>query len=273
MRAKAPGPAMWKLAKGDSVVWILGTLHESPKVVNWDSTRFRRILDGANLLILPRVDTRTIPQRDKQLPASQRLENVVSAATYQRYQTMVKSEKADDGPRMAYKPAWAGSWLMAEVYETHAFSSRIVPQELPAFARAKDVAIKYIDRHTKSLEQRQYAAFDATTGEACLNAYLDGIDHDLATTNEMGVAWAQGDVATILAHHQDPAWIACILAQPEYARIYETYAVDDMVKATDDALLVPGKSVAVMPLSDLLRRDGILDRLRAQGVTITAPAE
>jgi hypothetical protein len=52
----------------------------------------------------------------------------------------------------------------------------------------------------------------------------------------------------------------------------ETRSVADTVAAIDAALARPGKTLAVFPLGDLLRRDGALDRLRAQpGVTVTAP--
>ncbi len=275
VRAHAPGPAMWKLTKGDSTVWVMGTLHVAPKGVTWDSTRLRHILTGAHFLILPRiVDDWTISQQQMELPGSQQLSDVVSARTYQRFQDVLNREKLDGLPiGLMFEPAWAGSWLISHVYYAHDITTHIVPPEIAGFAVQSGVIVKYVDRHTTRLQSRQYDRLDKATGEACLNDYLDGIDHDLATVDEMGKAWAEGDVSDILAHHRDPAWVTCFLSQPKYAQIYETYAVDDMVKAVDNALKAPGKSVAVMPISDLLRQGGILDRLRAEGVTITAPVE
>ncbi len=275
VRAHAPGPAMWKLTRGDATVWVMGTLHVSPKDVAWDATRFRRELSGAHLLILPRiVDDVDVSEQTMELPRSQQLVDVVSPATYSRFQAVLKQEDFNDLPTgLTYKPAWAGLWLIFHAYRAHGITTAIVPAEIAGFAAQSGVTIKYVDRHTNGLQARQYDHLDPATGEACLNDYLDSTDHDLTTTDLMGKAWAEGDVPTILANHREPAWVTCFLAQPKYAQTYETYAVDDMVKAVDDALKMPGKSVAVMPLSDLLRRDGILDRLRAEGVTITAPAE
>jgi uncharacterized protein YbaP (TraB family) len=275
VRARVPGPAMWKLTRGESTVWVMGTLHVSPKDVNWDATRFRRVLQGAHVLILPHViDDWTITPEQMQLSGDKQLDDVVSARTYQRYQDVLHREQFADLPTgLTYQPAWAGSWLIVHVYRAHGITTHIIPAEVADFAAQSGVAVKYVDRHTTWLQARQYGRLDPAAGEACLDDYLDSIDHDLATVALMGKAWAEGDVSTILASHRDPAWVTCFLSQPKYARIYETYAVDDMVKAVDNALKAPGKSVAVMPLSDLLRRDGILDRLRAEGVTITAPAE
>ena len=275
VRAHAPGPAMWKLTRGDATVWVMGTLQVAPKAVTWDATRFRRILSGAHVLILPRViQDEPVSEQDMELSGTQQLSDVVSAPAFHRFQTDLQQENFDGLPNgLAYQPAWAGVWLIVSVYSAHDITTNIAPPEVATYAAQSGIAIKYVDRHTNRLQARQYNRMDKASGEACLDTYLDGIDHDLATADLMGKAWAEGDVPTILANHREPAWVSCFLAQPKYAAIYETYAVDDMVKAVDDALKTSGKSVAVMPLSDLLRRDGILDRLRAEGVTITAPAE
>jgi len=275
VRAHAPGPAMWKLTRGASTVWVMGTLHVAPKTVAWDATRFQRVLAGAHVLILPRVvRDDTVSEQDMELPGSQQLSDAVAPATYARYRAILAREAFDGLPTgLAYQPAWAGAWLISRVYEAHGLTSHIVPPEVAVLAGQSGVAIKYVDRHTTRLQARQYDHLDKAVGEACLNDYLDSIDHDIAAVDAMGKAWADGDVPAILAQHRDPAWVTCFLSQPKYAQTYETYAVDDMVKAVDKALQTPGKSVAVMPLSDLLRQGGILDRLRAEGVTITAPAE
>ncbi len=274
IRAKAPGPAMWRLRRGDSTVWVMGVLHVSPDDVFWDAGRFRRVLTGAHALILPRLipETEELTKVDVELPAPQQLRDVVSASAYDHLQTILKRENISDLPTRL-EPAWAGVWLLHRVYVAHHINSRIVPSEVVAYANQSGVAVKYVDRHTDQVQARQYFFQGRDIAEACLNDYLDSIDHDLATASLMGKAWATGDVPTILAHHQDPAWVTCFLSQPKYASIYQGYAVDDMVKTVDDALKTPGKSVAVMPLSDLLRKNGILDRLRAEGVEITSPLE
>ena len=46
---------------------------------------------------------------------------------------------------------------------------------------------------------------------------------------------------------------------------------DEGVRTIELALLKPGKSVAVIDLNFLLRPKGVLDRLRAQGVTVSVP--
>jgi len=47
----------------------------------------------------------------------------------------------------------------------------------------------------------------------------------------------------------------------------------DFTAAIEDSLKHPGKTVAVIDLRYLLRANGVLDRLKASGATITVPKE
>src|SRR5688500_1469285 len=39
-----PGPGLWKVSKGDHVLWILGTLSPLPKRMQWQSERVERVI-------------------------------------------------------------------------------------------------------------------------------------------------------------------------------------------------------------------------------------
>jgi hypothetical protein len=49
--------------------------------------------------------------------------------------------------------------------------------------------------------------------------------------------------------------------------------IAETAAAINGALTQPGKTVALVQMGPLLRKDGVLARLKAQGVTIEAPAE
>ena len=40
-----PGPGLWKVSKGEHVLWILGTLSPLPNQMQWDSRAFGARLD------------------------------------------------------------------------------------------------------------------------------------------------------------------------------------------------------------------------------------
>ena len=51
--AKRPGPALWRVAHGQSEVWILPTVEPVPSDLEWDTSEVARLLKGARVLLLP----------------------------------------------------------------------------------------------------------------------------------------------------------------------------------------------------------------------------
>lgn len=55
--AAAGGPAWWRVSRGDSTVWILGTPSSLPKGFTWDERLLDRRLGAAREVILPPMAT------------------------------------------------------------------------------------------------------------------------------------------------------------------------------------------------------------------------
>src|SRR6185437_4842021 len=49
----APGPAVWHLTRGDSEVWILGTVGAMPDGLAWNKNYLAELLDGAHAILMP----------------------------------------------------------------------------------------------------------------------------------------------------------------------------------------------------------------------------
>lgn len=269
VRAHVAGPAMWKLTRDGSTVWVMGVMDIHPDPLRWDSRHFRRILHGAKTLILPQ-ETGWEPD-NATLPKTQRLKDVVSPATYARFETAVKHDSLSTTNYDTYRPVWAGARLLSDVIGDNEIATTVVPDSLPVMARDAGVSVQYLQRNDGPNLVRLYGGFDAAASEACFNAYLDSVDYLLGAMPRVTAAWARGDLGTVTKSHREMAYTTCILADPATAPVYRGYAIDSAVTAIDAALKTPGKTVAIWQLSDLLRKDGVLDRLRADGVTITSP--
>src|SRR5581483_446344 len=48
-----PGPAVWHVTRGESEVWILGTVGAMPKDLDWNKQYLSDLLDGARAIIVP----------------------------------------------------------------------------------------------------------------------------------------------------------------------------------------------------------------------------
>jgi hypothetical protein len=51
--ARYPGPAFWRVSRGEARVWVLGRPSLAPKRQEWDRQLFERYLSGAGQVILP----------------------------------------------------------------------------------------------------------------------------------------------------------------------------------------------------------------------------
>src|ERR1700742_4180048 len=49
----APGPAMWRLTRGPSEVWILGTAGPLPREMDWNRDTVAELMDGSRAVVLP----------------------------------------------------------------------------------------------------------------------------------------------------------------------------------------------------------------------------
>jgi hypothetical protein len=277
VRAHIPGPVMWKLTKGDSTVWVLGILAEIPDNLHWNASHLKRVLADANLLIIPGGSAGSDKALDhwtvaSHLPKGQHLEDVVSKPTYARFVATVERQR--DLPLetyTGYRPVRAGKDLFEDILDTHHIGRYTTVGYVQSIAQFDTAHTKIAYSVNSDLLTEQWLALDEAGNEACLNDFLDGIDYDRKVLPEISNAWARGDLPVVLRDYKETALLTCDLSTPAWKDVYKSLFIDDMTAALDDALQMPGKSVAVVPLSDLLRKDGVLDQLRAQGVTITSP--
>ena len=48
-----PGPALWRLTRGDSEVWLLGMAGALPKDLDWNKQYLSELFDGARAILMP----------------------------------------------------------------------------------------------------------------------------------------------------------------------------------------------------------------------------
>jgi hypothetical protein len=103
--------------------------------------------------------------------------------------------------------------------------------------------------------------------QTCLAASLHDIEQAPARVR-MAEDWARG---VIHPNPTDPADQACFNVMPQLKNLNE-HLVNAEADAVVDALKRPGRSVAVFDLGATVMPGGVLDRIRAHGVNVPAPA-
>ncbi|PZQ42914.1 MAG: TraB/GumN family protein, partial [Phenylobacterium zucineum] len=101
---------------------------------------------------------------------------------------------------------------------------------------------------------------------------LDEIAYDGAHSTTIGQDWAEGDLGSVRARYRASGAQRCLLRAPGGPALLEK-GVAQTTDAMTDALKRPGVTVAVVDLGFLLPANGVLDRLKAGGATVSSPVE
>ena len=282
--AEAGGPALWHIRKGDSEIWILGTVGLMPEKLAWNSTRLAQVIEGSNAVLLePQARSGffdmlgmswfLITHRDAlSMPDDQKLEPSLSPELRARFVKAREAIKKDADHYEDDSPLVAGFKLLSDYIEAHRLAPQVPEQAVGKIADARHVKVKRIAEYSANPLIREMLELPRQAGQVCfenaLNDYETLDRHAVAAAD----AWAVGDVAGIKANYSTSLFLPCIGQAKNYGEI-DHRAVDDTVKAVHDALGKPGKTVMIVNIGWLFRVGGVADVLKGEGIAIEGPAE
>ncbi|ESQ77515.1 TraB/GumN family protein [Asticcacaulis sp. YBE204] len=267
-----PGPALWRVTKGDKIVWIIGTTTIQSKVA-WDSARIDRILSDAETLYLPPAAVGGVSiiyrvMKDKDLPGKTRLKDVVSEVEYARFRETAQKHGIKTSDMEKDKPLWAGMRLSMAVNNKYGYASSPIEKQLTRTARKHKVKIQRVATYEVKPLLVQVNGIDVAESRRCLIASLNGIDYATKTTPGITTAWVSGDVARLKPLLRGQPKDACLDALGEDLTSRSTA---DTVGAIEKAMTGARRSVLIMPLGALLSNDKLIGELRQRGFTVREP--
>ncbi len=276
--AHPPGPAMWRVTRGDSTVIILGAVTPVPHRLEWDERQLTAALTGANALLSPpRADlgpvqvvglvatqlwkVRQMSALEPSLPPELR-------ARFEHGRALAKT-KAD---RYAHwKPAAAGFMLLSDLRHEVGLSDAKPGSTVQHRAADLHVPQQPLGAYRMGLLIKTATQLSPEQQLGCLSDALEELEYEAAHPHDIDDDWARGDIRAVNARYRGSAAQHCLMRAPGAKQIVE----DEMSKAVDRlwaALQKPGKTVAVIDLAWMLPQGGVLDRLQAKGAVIGAPA-
>ncbi|MDB5440484.1 MAG: polysaccharide biosynthesis protein GumN [Caulobacteraceae bacterium] len=270
VQAVTPGPAWWKVSRGDATVWILGTPPYGTGG-GWDQKPLMRRLGGANAFILPPAletqpwidtpDARSLISGSAQgydgmgapkvsdLPADIRLR--LAAADLD-----LRVERTSNTASLIYASRWLGIGMLRSA----GLSVTALHDQLSA-----DGAVAGVRRITLPLDTAPavaaYIAGPAQPKLDCLLATLAQAESGASPLGDAYRAWARGDVPRAMAN------VGCVAVKGALYR----QEVEVLVPLIDAALNTPGKTVVAVELVPLLMKDGLVQRLQAAGYEVIEP--
>ena len=274
------GPALWKVTQGDSEVYILGGTTPLPHIQTWDTGRLDRALSQSSTLLVPPSGRIPVLQATGfafralavRQPLGRTLEPSLPPPLRARF--IAERNALNLGPNAYahWKPAAAGFLLLGDFRKKMGFSNEKPASTVVHMADARHIRVKRVGDYRLGALFTSLTRLTNDQQLACLTDELDAMDFEREHARAAAQAWSTGDLAGARAGASGPILDRCAALLSNYSAVLE-HGTADFTAAIEDSLKHPGKTVAVIDLRYLLRANGVLDRLKATGATITVPKE
>ncbi len=273
------GPAMWHITHNNSEVWILPTVSPTSADLTWNTDGVEDVIRGANIVYLPAEITASIWQASWFLltsmskikqPDDQSLRATLPPDTRTHFEAWLVKSGDDASDYDDYLAAFAGLRLEGDYLKTAKLNERPVISRISGLAELADVKAKPIATYNAMPIADDIGSLTPDQELRCMRYALDDLDTISAHAAEAAYAWSIGDVAGMKAHFSEAKAYSCFDQTKTFANDREDM-IAKTVKTINTALTKPGRAVFVMDLGVFLRKNGVMDRLAAQGLKVEGP--
>ena len=295
VQGEMPGPGLWRVAKGEHVLWILGELSPLPAKVEWRSTELEaRLAEAGAVLNPPGVQVTSgasmwrtamvLPSLlgARKNPDGATLQEVLSPELYARWASLKPLYLGRDRAVERWRPVFA-----AEKLQRRAADSIGLEFGSPASALVRNIAeqrklpvirpMVHIVIDDLKLAVREFKA-NALADTDCFERTLRRFETDLDLLRTRANAWAVGDVPLLRELHEADPESACLDAVMS-ASALQKRGLDDLpgkqrkawLASAEQALVEHRISIGLLPMAELLKPDGYLADLASRGYAVTAP--
>ena len=288
-----PGPGLWHVSDGEHDLWILGVLSPLPKAMEWRAAQLESLLGRSQALIAPpeaRLSVGTFRAlllmpvwlQARHNPGKQTLQDVLPADTYAHWIELKARYMAHDSAVEQLRPVVASYELYrTALRKADLTTDDLVWRKVKAVARTKHVPVTTVDVDGTITDPRgalhQWQALPPTAEASCFADTLDRLERDIDQIRGRANLWAIGDVAG-LRNLVDPdpdakclGLLRGVASFDDPVQRVRRQEEDAWIAAARAALAVNRSTVAVLPISRLLKPDGVLARLREHGLAVSEP--
>ncbi|MCL1633051.1 TraB/GumN family protein [Luteimonas sp. SX5] len=290
-----PGPGLWRVSKGDHVLWILGTQSPLPRRMEWESGPVEKVVSQSQEVIQPpsvgvKADVGffrmlgLIPSalKARRNPDDKTLQQVVPADQYARWQRLKAHYIGKDRGIERWRPVFAALELYDKAIEKSGMTtSGVVAPVVAKMAKRYNVKVTPakveipIAEPRRALKEFSTASLDDLQ---CFEKTLDRIQGDLDNMVARANAWAVGDINLLRDLPANSQFAACSAAFTE-AGLARKYGMSDLAKqverkwlsVAEAALANNASTFAMLPIGELLKTDGYMAKLQAKGYQVQAP--
>ncbi len=278
--ADAKGPAIWRLARGNGEVWILGTIGPMPEDLAWNRAGLQRLIAGARQLLLPpapdvgMIDAAWFYLWHGDLlrqPDGSSLQQTLPGPLAARF-AQAAALAGKDASRYADDVALVAAMrLQRDFLSSHGLTRQEPRETVERLARRARVPVRRMGEFDLMPTVRAVLALPQARQRPCLEQAVDDAFRQARDAAAAADAWADGNIDQVKAHYAETKLLECVAATSPEAAGVNALSVGLIVKGLDQALRDGGKSAAVISIGPLLRQGGVLEQLAAKGVAISHP--
>ena len=294
VEGRRPGPGVWKVSKGDHVMWVFGLYAPLPQKMEWDAARVERLVAGSQELLLPPGasiemsffrELTLLPSMIgmEKNPEGARLQDVVPADVYSRWQALKgKYIGKDDGVERD-RPFFAAEKLLhAGLNKNGLAYSTAVGDRVEKIAKQNKVKVTgtmlgiELDDPRRTLKDFKKMQMEDLT---CFTKTLERLDGDIDAMRVRANAWANGNIAEIVRidyAERDEACGDALLNSPLTKTTPELQNVRARIragwlKAAEKSLATNTSTFALLRMQDVVGPTSYLADLQAKGYTVESP--
>lgn len=291
-----PGPGLWKVTKGDHVLWVLGMLDPLPRKMQWRADEVGEHIAAAQVLLArPSLEVGSDIGLFGQLallpslvgvrnnPDDKRLAEVVPADLYARWEPLKRRYLGRGNKVERWRPMFAAMELYRAAVRKNGMTvgSDAVDQQLRQLAKQAHlewtpVAVKITIKEPRAVI-KDFKKSELDDIE-CFAATIDRLETDLETMKQRANAWASGDLEALRALPYVDQSRACFAAMQRVQVLHDAGDITARARElwlaeVDKALAAHATGFAVLPMETIVSADGYLQALRARGYRVSAPDE
>lgn len=288
-----PGPGLWKVSKGDHVLYILGTLQPLPQKMTWRSRSVEAVIaESQEVLTNTDVDADIGFFKGLMLapsiigirksPEGKTLQQALPADLYARWLTLKARYIGRDSGVEKWRPIFAAQELYSKAIEKSGLTySSIVWPVVKKVANKHDIKITRpqivvaIDKPRAAIKEFKKSSLDDID---CFAKTLQRLETDLESMRARANAWAVGDVETLgklAPPDQNAACRDAIMnSQVVQERGFQdvpTRMSSAWADAAERALANNKSTFAVLSMAEMFRSDGYIAMLQSRGYVVEAP--
>ena len=288
-----PGPGMWKISKGDNVLWVFATYSPLPVKMQWRSQQVESVISQSQLYLSPPTlaasvgvwgGIKMLPHvvGMRKNPGGAMLRDVVSPEVYARWRVLkakygVGDDAESERPVFAAETLYRAGLQHAGLATTDEVSKSIQAMLTKANVKVMNSHVQLDVPHPgKTLKEFKQGSMDDT---ACFKATIDRLETDINVMRQRANAWSKGDLSEIRKLSFADREAACQSAIASSPALRDGLGLEGAEKrvrklwleAAEHALANYKTSFGMLKLGNVLRSDYVMTDLQAKGYTVQAP--